>query len=365
MKLNILFLLLSSYCFSQNSLQIRNLKPDFDESKFPEILYKGNPKVAEKINTFLQLEQLEHLPGIYKKHPFEKVAYDGENCCSSVAFYAWEKYKTPKNIVSFTMEGVATGAYPEEFKIYKNFDLQTGNPILIKEIFTPKGLLAVNKMLNQKVKKEITDYLFQAEKDSKSATLNDEEKQYFSEQLSMYEECLEGIENNTMDYYSFYFSGDSIIFSRGRCSNHARRALDDLDVFLNGFHLSEIKKHLSAYGISLIEGKDFQFKSKALDWKMYKGKINSKYPITALISEIYDRGMLNMKYWYDRVKTPIDLQGYVRDGNFEMTELQYQESSQTLLPMAQLQGKYSDGKLIGTWTNAETNEVLKFELEVY
>jgi len=365
MKLKIILLLLSSYCFSQNSFKIQNLKPYFDESQFPEIIYEGNPKVAAKINTFLQLENLEHLPGMFKKHPFEKVAYDPENCCSSVAFYAWEKFKTPKNILSFSMEGVATGAYPEEFKIYKNFDIQTGNPIPMKEIFTSKGLLAVNKILNQKVKITITEYISQTKKDAKSETLNDEEKQYFSEQLSMYEECLEGIENNTMDYYSFCFSGDSIIFSRGRCSNHALRALDDLDVFLNAFRLSEVKKHLSAYGISLMEGRDSQFKSKALDWKMYKGKINSKYPITAVISEIYDDGILNMKYWYDKVKTPIDLQGYLRDGNFEMTELQYQESSQTTLPMALLRGKYSDGKLIGTWTNAETDEVLKFELEVY
>ena len=50
--------------FAQNTeLEVVNLKSEYKyESEFPEVRCKSNPKVAEKINIFLQVKELEMVP---------------------------------------------------------------------------------------------------------------------------------------------------------------------------------------------------------------------------------------------------------------------------------------------------------------
>ncbi len=127
-----LFSFFATAVFGQGKLTVTDLEPAYPDYHFPEVSMSGNQRAAEKININLQLAYLEHLPGIYKAHPFENVIYDKEARRGSMQLDSWEKLNTPSNILSLCISGDATGAYSENFSAYHNFDLRNGNPIFLK-----------------------------------------------------------------------------------------------------------------------------------------------------------------------------------------------------------------------------------------
>jgi hypothetical protein len=65
----IFFLLISCLSFSQQkSLTIKDLPPKSEDSVFPLISYAVDSRVENKINTFLQVDQLEYIPGSTQTH---------------------------------------------------------------------------------------------------------------------------------------------------------------------------------------------------------------------------------------------------------------------------------------------------------
>lgn len=358
----------SSWTFAQTTkFQIKDLTPLYEKNKFPHVISKTNPQIAEKINIFLQLENLNQLPGVYKIHPFEKVASDPNNCCSYVEFYEWKQYKTPNNILSLQLAGEANGAYPEGFENYYNFDLQTGNPILLTDIFSANGLAKIDDVVNRRIRIEINGYLKKLRKELKLSKLKKEEKDDLLEKESMYQTCVESVGKGDLKDYEYYFSNNSITFIRGRCSPHALRAIDDLWEFENKFSYKEIESYLSNYGKSLMKGQKSSYISSTPEAKLFKGKINGKFPITAIITKIYEDSSLNMQYWYDNNKIPIELNGDFKNNHFTLVENDHHsEEEAKWIPKANIQADWlNNHKIIGTWTNYQTKEVFKIELETY
>lgn len=367
-KILIILTVFSSWTFAQTTkFRIKDLTPLYKENKFPNVISETNPKVAEKINIFLQLENLNLLPGVYKTHPFEKVAPDEKNCCASTEFYEWKQYKTPNTILSLQLTGEATGAYPEGFENYYNFDLQTGNPILLGDIFSAQGLAKIDETTGRRIRNEINAYLRKLRQELKSPRLKKEAKDDLREKESMYQSCVESIGKGDLKDYEYYFSNQSITFIKGRCSPHALRAIDDLWEFENKFSYQEIENYLTNYGKSLMKGTKFSYLSATPEAKLFKGKINGKLPITAIITKVYEDSSLTMQYWYDNQKTPIELNGNFKDNHFTLVENDYHnEEKAEWIPKANIQADWiNNNKIIGTWTNYQTKEVLKFELETY
>ena len=363
-RLITLLLLCAHTVLSQTpNVIIKNIKPAYEENKFPEISYPANPKISEKINTALQLEYLEHLPGVFKKHPFENVCYVPDAGTNHMSFYEWKKLKSPKNVLSISIDGEATGAYPEGFTNYHNFDLETGEPVYLTSLFTKAGQAQLLKKLNQKVKKTIQDFL----KENNVQTNDKEEQERVSEQQSIYKECLGEVDGNSLKSYEFSPGRDSITFIRYRCSNHANRALDDLGEYYISYSYAQVKPYLSAYGKKALLNENGPRNTTSPKGKMFKGKIAGKYPITAIISDIYSDGSLNMRYWYDKVKIPIELSGKFANGHFTLVENDYHsEEAQAWIAKANIEADWVDNKkIIGTWTNTKTNAVLKLELDTY
>lgn len=342
---------------------LEDLKPAHDENLFPSIKYSSNTKIEGKLNTFLQLENLEHLPGQFKKHPFEKVAYNEEGHNSSVFFYGYEKINTPKNILSLMLNGEATGAYSEGFEIYYNFDLRTGNKINLDEFLTENGLKEITDKLNLKTKNSIEEYLQSLDE---SAADEGEEFERIQAQIDMYTYCMADIEENSIDYYEYYFEKDCITFVRGRCSNHAMRAIDDLGRFTIKYGYNEIEEFLSLFGKGILNGAPEIIHQASPNGKFYKGTINNKYKITVLVSEVYSDNSLSVKYWYDKYKNPIDWSGSISDNHFTLKEYDYyDEEKQKWILKARIEADLIDNKIIGTWKNLETNEFFKLNLTEY
>jgi len=361
-----LFIFSSALLFAQTGkVQLRDLKPGFKDYKYPEVYYSANPKAAEKINTFLQLADLEHLPGVFKNHPFEKIVYGASTYGTSVDFYGWKLFKTTKNILSFSTDGEANGAYPEGFENFHNFDLRTGDPVLLKTLFTTNAVIQLEKVLNQKVKNTIEEYLKTIRPVKKEKSISGQEDP--DEQIRMYDECLESIQADHIENYEFYFKQDSITFVRGRCSNHALRAIDDLDKYYISFSYQEISKYLSPFGKQFIKNDKINDIVSGPAGKMFKGKINDKYPVTLIISKIHEDGSLRMQYWYDKIKQPIEWRGQFKNNHFSLTEDdEHDEELKKWIPKANIEADWTGhNKITGTWTNYKTREVLKIVLDLY
>lgn len=373
-KLPVVLLFVSSIAFAQSDkakltdvlpYNTSKDRPEYEQYHFPELNYPEK-KVAEKINTFLQVEYLEHVPGVFKKHPFEKVCYNPITENPNTSFDGWEKLGTPKNILSLKIEGEYNGAYPEHFDNWRNFDLRTGNPILLKDLFVKSKTKDLENILTKRVLKKIKDYLLEIKDSLANPKLVGEERERFAEQEEMYNSCLENGKVVSFEYVEYYFTKDSMVFVEGRCSNHAMHALDDLDAFYLPIAYKDLGDYFSAYGKSLFEGKTTTaIPSNIPDGKIYKGTVGN-IPVTLIIyQQIGDDGSFTCHYWYDKHKIPIECSGTFLDGKFELTEHELLVDGSEM-NSADINAAWIDNrKIIGTWRSEKTGKVLKILLEPY
>lgn len=347
------FILISSLCFSQQkTVKITDLQPKSEDFNFPKISYPEKPLVENKINTFLQVDQLEYVPSS-EVSPSKLVSSGKTSYSNYVYFYSWEKLETPKNILSIAIDGEASGAYPEGFSIWKNFDLRTGNFINAKDLFQPGSFKTIENLIQKNVKKEINDFLIQLKSEKNPS-------EEVSEQISMYEDCFT---NYTLEGIEYYFAKDKIRFIAGRCSNHAMRALDDLGSHVIEFPYKQLEKHWSSYAKNLLSDSE-KIDKTSLDNKLYKGKIDGKYPITVLINQVYTDGSFSAKYWYDKNKKLIQWDGKLKGNHISIIENDYysEETNQWIFK-ALVEADVQGNKIIGTWQDYKTKKYLKLELE--
>jgi hypothetical protein len=349
----VFFLLISGLGFSQQKeVKINNLPPKSENFVFPVVTYAGNPAVADKINTFLQVKELEYIPNS-GGNPFKLASTATNSYSNYVYFYDWEKLETPKNILTMGIHGEASGAYPEEFEDWKNFDLRTGNFINTEDLFQAESRKTVNGLIQSRVKKRVNDFLLKL----KSEKNPSEEVQ---DQIAMYEDCF--IEH-TLNGIRYFFGKNKITFVAGRCSNHAMRALDDLGSHELEFTYRELEKYLSIYGKNLISGSE-KIGQTGPGNKLFKGKIDGKYPVTVLFNEINEDDSFSATYWYDKNKKPINWRGEFIHDHFSITEDDYHsEELKEWVPRALIEADLKGNKVIGTWQDYKTKKYLTLELE--
>ncbi|AZA80666.1 hypothetical protein C1637_12455 [Chryseobacterium lactis] len=347
------FMLVSGLSFSQQkNLKISDLQPKTKDFVFPVISYSDNSRIEKKINLFLQVSELEYIPGS-EGNPSKKVNAGATSYANYVYFYDWKKLETPKNILSISIDGEASGAYPEEFSDWKNFDLRTGNYINAEDLFQEGAVKTINGLIQKKIKKRVDNFLVKL-KSQKNAS---EEVQ---EQIGLYEGCFI---DYTLNGIRYFFGKDKLTFVAGRCSNHAMRALDDLGSHEIEFSYKELEKYWSPYAKNLISGSEKTDRTSPGN-KLYKGKIDGKYPITVLFNEINEDDSFSATYWYDKNKKQINWRGEFVHGHFSITEDDYHsEELKQWIPRALVEADLKGNKIIGTWQDAKTKKYLTLELE--
>ncbi|MCT2562601.1 hypothetical protein [Chryseobacterium herbae] len=333
-------------------MKINNLQPVSESHTFPVISYSGKPLVENKINTFLQVSELEYVPNS-GGNPFKRASTATNSYSNYVDYYSWEKLETPENILSIAMDGEASGAYPEGFLIWKNFDLRTGDFINAKDLFLPDVVKTVESLIKKRVKKEIDDFLIKL----KSEKNPSDEVQ---EQIAIYEGCYTEYGLEDIEYY---FGKDKLRFIAPRCSNHATRALDDLGSHVVEFSYKDLEKYWSPYAKNLLNGSE-KSEETSFTNKLYKGKIDGKYPITVLIKRVYIDGSLSAVYWYDKNKKLIEWNGNMKGNHISITESEYysEEARQWMLT-GFVEADLKGNKITGTWQNYKTKKYLNLELE--
>ncbi|KIA85968.1 hypothetical protein [Kaistella jeonii] len=356
MKKGVLFALifLSVFSFSQQkNVKITNLQPQSEDFIFPLISYSQKAVVQQKINTFLQVDELEFVPNS-GKNPYQLASTATNSYQNYLYFYSWKRLGTPRNILSLEMEGEASGAYPEGFTNYRNFDLRTGNFINLEDLFQPNSYFKIEKIINDKIKKRVKDYIIEL----KAAPTRDQDK---DDQIAMYQDCFT---ENTLPYLKFYFGRNQFTIVAGRCSNHALRALDDLGSHEIVFKYKELEKYFSPFAKNLLSDSEKVISPGSIQNKLYKGKIDGKYPIMLLVKQIYDDNSFTCVYWYVKNKKLIEWHGTFKNNHISATEDDYHdENLKEWIPRAKIEAHLKGTKIVGTWQDYKTKKNLNLELE--
>ena len=342
MKNTLTVLLVLSNLLLAQGFKVKDLAPKGSEQHFPLVVSKTHPNIAEKMNIILQLDILKHLPNKYKD-PFKLMGYSS---CEDFSYVFGKKHLN----ISIEIEGC--GAYCENYTRNFNFDLTTADDISLRDIVTQEGIKKLERDIRDRSIKQIETAISKLAKSKEPEDV---------EALNMYKECL--VERKREKFYfkldrgvEFKLSKDKIIFTHDRCSNHTMRALDDIGDFVNSFKLKAIEPYLTIYGKTLLSGKKSKYTSPYAEQKLYKGYIDKKYPITLYLYSISEEGSVEAIYWYNKYKTPIELNGTYKNGHFSLKE------GENAIIEADLKGKK---RVLGTYKNLKTSKEMSFDVSSY
>ena len=320
---------------------------DWANYRFPVL--QGDSLAVRRINTYLHVMELEGLPGRFERSPFERIwPKEGEIWGTNSLDYRIDAEQS--GFLSLTISGEYTGAYTSMGHVTYLFDLASGQPIGLSQLFTSAGLQRLGERIGSERRKRIEDYLggipvpggYIDELLSLSPDDHDERSE---EQRDMYRQCLPGRSKADLRYDRLLLGKQQLTLTAGGCAPHAARALDDLGDFVNSVPYAGLDADLSAYGRCLLleRRSDCQHPGDLKAGGVYWGKIGGRYPITLVVGTSDNSRPQSSAYFYDKYARLIELGGReLHDGHLRLHE---GGDSPAVFDL-HLQ---PDGSLVGTW----------------
>ena len=344
MRLTFIFLFAAFTGFSQFTIDEFSATDTWDsQSTFPIVKSEKNKSAAELINIAMHYEMLEKPYSEDDENRFDKV-FPPEGEIWGAADFSYEVLANNDRFICIEISCAYTGAYTEYFSRYFTFDSKTGQRIFLDDVFSESSLQEIGDMVGY-------DIMFEIETFMEGIDTLDE---YGYEQYYMYQECLTWMDFSRVSTESFYITDTSMVFVRGRCSNHMMAALDDLWEFHVDYELDELSPKMNENGIALISGGDLEFGVNGVaSRKVLKGKLGGKYPITMIIKSSYDNHYRGY-YWYDKVKKFILVEGEIDDAAMLHLEESVDDNVTGSFDLMVM----SDGSLDGSWESASGESVL-------
>lgn len=207
---------------------------------FPVFSSTNPNKPHEKINEFLQKNELELSIGEQDSSIFENIWPSGDDFGGTTAF-DYSVVVNNDRILSLRFDKEGCGAYCEGYTTYYNFDSNTGEPIEYLTLFTEDGIQLLQEGIIDERTKMLNDAI------AKATTDGDDDVKM------MYSECLEVMTAPDGGFGPFYIDNGSIHFIRERCSNHAMAGLDDIGEFDNVKSFEALQPFLSDKGKELLQ----------------------------------------------------------------------------------------------------------------
>ena len=246
----ILYLLLAIILFTNckteefTILNLRESKPKFPKQIFEFPVLNGKKNITDNINRQL----IQSLFDINVKSDYKKVFQNAwatkESSLNNLSFLNYKIYALNEQLYSVTFYTEGCGAYCEEYEQSYNFDIKSGNKIILDSLFTLTGKKKFLKNISNQKSKEINNYITWLEKEQKSKE---------NQSIELYRTCLKSLPFKSLEYIDFKIKKDSIILASDRCSNHAMRALDNLGDYTFTFHKSDLNILLNDYGKNLLK----------------------------------------------------------------------------------------------------------------
>ncbi|MCR9171469.1 MAG: hypothetical protein NXI10_03185 [bacterium] len=321
-------------------------------SYFPIIRSSENPGAAERINQALHYEMLEKVYQEDDENRFDKV-FPPEGEFHGASEFEYEIFANNGRYLSLAISCAYTGAYSEYHTMYFTFDAKSGQPIRLTDLFSEESLSELSEWVTSSIFGEITAFM--------NTIDTEDEEGYGAEQYEMYQECADWYAETKELSEEYYFMTDtSIVFIKGRCSNHMMAALDDLWDFHEEYTLEELDHMLSDDGGALLAGEPLSFEYNSVsDGKILEGKIAGKYPITMIIKNSMGDRYYGV-YWYNKVKEPIELIGWTDVAGFLQLTEKVNDKKTGSFNLQVMQG----GVLDGEWSNADETKTFDIRLSI-
>ncbi len=125
--------------FNANSQKFVELDSTNTVYRFPKLVYSEKPKVAEKVNIILQIDNLLDLAD---KDPYAIIT----NRCSVKKIFeylSWVDLSKHPNILSVKMNGLI--GKKEKFVFYHFFDKRTGDAFILSDLFSENKFKTISK----------------------------------------------------------------------------------------------------------------------------------------------------------------------------------------------------------------------------
>jgi len=323
----------------------------------------GPPGVAPRINAAVWRALLDGAvaptaPGKTWTPPADKLPQG----TTSLAYTAQLIPADAPRLLALDFSGEGCGAYCEEFAQTHVFDLRDGREVVLGDLLTVEGFAAVGHRLDaerrrayQKQLRELQGALRSAHKGKKDA---DDDT---ADRVELDRTCLEQVASQPSTPWWLVgevFSLDGrggLALTKGRCSNHAARALDDVGDITVRIPAADLRPWLTPYGLAVLrqEG-DAPPPSAAFDQRALHGTLGGM-PITMKLEPLREGADTRGSYAYDKYRTPIAIV-VRRDGSQVLgTE---QTTSQGRFDLT-----ISGGTLAGTWADKDGRKNLPVILQ--
>lgn len=326
------------------------------EYRFP--LVAGDSPAAARINTFLQVGELEKLPGRYRETAFEEIWPQGGSSHGTTRI-DYAVGTNGRGLLSLTVRREWMGAYPSSSHQTYNFDARSGEVLTLDALFTPEGLARLREQVAQKRLHKLDDFLagkpVDAGADVGLVELSSDPATA-EEQKRLYRECRSRVAKDGLAGNDLTLGEVSMTVGREECAPHALQAIDELGSFGVTLPYTALREHLNEYGRCLLADrrKDCRRSPGGIALGVYRGRIAGRYPITLVISGPPYAGAASAAYFYDKHAARIALRA---TGGADRV-LRLDEKGP---PPAHFELRRADGGLQGHWTQ-EGKPPLEVEL---
>lgn len=263
--------------------------------------------------------------------------------------------------ITMSFQGEGCGAYCEDYAVHLAFDAREGRQLLAQALFTPAGLQAVTRRVDAAQASRLQTRLADLRRARQAQALGRDAADTIDAQLAMYTECLAQVPRSDQpladraDPGTLRVADRQLVFSRGRCSNHAARGIDELGDFDHAIALTELAAHWSPYGRSIVLGEGTaEAPPVPAGLQAFRGRIDGRIAVTLFLRLApllpYDPPMAGTLY-YDRVGSPIPLQFEPVPGQPDRWTMV--EQTEVAQPgRMQVQFDRRTGQLVGDWRQA-------------
>ena len=321
-----------------------------------------NASLAQRINSLIYLAMLDlPAPARLQDGLKEQKSEDGVQPPSDLAF---EVGRNDERILALSVSAEGCGAYCENYTMHFNFELFSGRQLVASDLFTSAGAARLIKQLQASRISRVNAEIARLRRDLKAAeqkatstvgkanAMPTEDDSQLTEAIEMYERCVAMFLDPAMaKYLSIDSDGlkigkDAITFTRGRCSNHAMRALDDLHDFNNTLSLKELTPNLNEYGKSLLLGDGKVMPTRAPFGQVLNGKVGQS-PITLRLGARNSDNSISAAYYYNKFRKTIPLFGILAGNVLTLTENDAKGNA-TATIRATISGESLKGQWIGS-----------------
>ncbi|MDP3295958.1 MAG: hypothetical protein Q8M37_14655, partial [Nevskia sp.] len=317
------------------------------ELRFPRLA--GDGANFRAINLYLYAVELQQRPGRDAKAALP-LPNDG-----SLTALDYELVGDSGRVLSIRISGTRNGL---GFSRLHNFDIASGLPIVLADLFTPEGYGRLRAQVATPRVQRIRDF---------QQTLNAKDDLQ-SEQRELYEDCLPAVRGDTLTDNQLLLAVDHLALERPDCATPDQLELDVLRPLKVKLPLTALAPDLGPYGSCVLLSAE-SVPACPLPPKLglrlgsYGGTIGENEKINLVIERLYDGDRVEASWSRVADGRYHHLQGRVqRDGKGKLFETE--AGSEALLVEFTLFGK-ADGSFAGQWRTVTGGAQLKpLELKV-